>query len=131
MRLTVTPGGPALLIRSYAEGVIRVGEDAWSHPVLLSSRGARAELRPQSPTDIEERDLDAVFRERPEVVIIGWAGGQPYLPASQRRWFLERNIGLEVMALGPACRTYNVLIGDGRDVVAMLFPNLIPSPAHP
>jgi len=56
------------------------------------------------------------------VVVIGWAGGQTFLPAAQRRWFLERGIGIEVMELGAACRTYNVLVGDGRRVVAILFP---------
>lgn len=122
MRLTVTPGGPTLLIRSYAEGVIRIGDSQWSEPVLLGSSGLRAALRPQIPTEIEERDLTVVFDENPEVVVIGWAAGQAFLPASQRRWFLERQIGLEVMELGAACRTYNVLIGDGRRVVAMLFP---------
>ena len=122
MRLTVTPSGPAPLIRSYAEGVVRVGDTNWSNAVLLSSSGLQTALRPQSPESIEERDLEAVFADKPEVVVIGWGGGQTFLPAAQRRWFLERQIGLEIMAIGAACRTYNVLVGDGRRVVAMLFP---------
>jgi uncharacterized protein len=122
MRLTVTPTGPALLIRSYAEGTLRVGDAAWQSAVLLAASGSQAALRPQAPTELEERDLEAVFAEKPEVVVIGWAGGQTLLPAAQRRWFLERQIGLEIMELGAACRTYNVLVGDGRRVVALLFP---------
>ncbi|MFM7396247.1 MAG: Mth938-like domain-containing protein [Gammaproteobacteria bacterium] len=122
MRLTVTPSGPALLIRSYAEGAVRVGDTAWQSAVLLASGGLQAALRPQSPAELQERDLEPAFAEKPEVVVIGWAGGQTFLPAAQRRWFLERQIGLEIMELGAACRTYNVLMGDGRRVVALLFP---------
>ncbi|MEY2624670.1 MAG: hypothetical protein RL412_445 [Pseudomonadota bacterium] len=129
MRLTVTPTGPALLIRSYAEGTLRVGDAAWQSPVLLAASGLQTALRPQSPAELEEHDLEAVFAEKPEVVVIGWAGGQTFLPAAQRRWFLERQIGLEIMELGAACRTYNVLVGDGRRVVALLFPN--PTASHP
>jgi len=122
MRLTVTPTGPALLIRSYAEGFLRVGDTTWQSPVLLAGSGLQAALRPQSPAELEEHDLEPVFAEKPEVVVIGWAGGQTFLPAARRRWFLERQIGLEIMELGAACRTYNVLIQDGRRVVALLFP---------
>jgi uncharacterized protein len=35
---------------------------------------------------------------------------------------LERGIGVEVMATAAACRTYNVLLGEGRRVVALLLP---------
>jgi uncharacterized protein len=127
MRLTVTPTGPALLIRSYAEGTLRVGDAEWQSAVLLASSGLQAALRPQAPAELEERDLEPVFVEKPEVVVIGWAGGQTFLPAAQRRWFLERQIGLEIMELGAACRTYNVLIGDERRVVALLFPASTPA----
>lgn len=122
MRLTVTPVGTQLLIRGYAPGRLRIGEQDITGPVILSARELRTDLRPSRPDALEEHDLTAVFELKPEVVVIGWVEGQTFLPAAQRRWFLERGIGLEVMALGAACRTYNVLVGDGRDVVAVLFP---------
>ena len=122
MRLTVTPVGTRLLIRGYSPGRLRIGEQEISGPVILSARELRTDLRPAHPEALEEHDLHGVFELKPEVVVIGWVGGQIFLPASQRRWFLERNIGLEVMELGAACRTYNVLVGDERNVVALLFP---------
>ena len=122
MRLTVTPTGTRQLIREYAVGRIRIGEQVFTRPLIVGESTLQSELRPQTPQDIDVADLEPVFALRPEVVIVGWAGGQTFLPAAQRRWFLERGIGLEVMELGAACRTYNVLIGDGRAVVAILFP---------
>jgi uncharacterized protein len=42
-------------------------------------------------------------------------------PPSLTRALVEANIGLEVMDTGAACRTYNILMGDGRRVVAALL----------
>ena len=122
MRLTVTPGAQQLRIRGYTAGKIQIGEQEFDRALLIGIQHVLGELRPQQPSDLEESDLAAVFAEQPEVVLIGWAQGQTFLPAAQRRWFLERGIGLEVMELGAACRTFNVLAGDGRRVMAMLFP---------
>lgn len=126
MRLTVTSSDSRLLIRGYAEGRLRIGDQEHSSAVILGATSLRTDLAPQQPADLTEADLGPVFAETPEVVVIGWAGGQTFLPAAQRRWFLERGIGIEVMELGAACRTYNVLVGDGRRVVAMLFPRPVP-----
>ncbi|MBM4199020.1 MAG: hypothetical protein FJ198_04925 [Gammaproteobacteria bacterium] len=122
MRLTVTPSDTRLLIRGYAAGKLRIGDREITSSVVLSATQLHTDLVPQQPAELAEADLAPVFADQPEVVVIGWAGGQTFLPAAQRRWFLERGIGIEVMELGAACRTYNVLVGDGRRVVAILFP---------
>jgi len=122
MRLTVTPSDTRLLIRGYAQGKLRIADREISSSVIVSATLLHTDLAPQQPADLAETDLAPVFAEKPEVVVIGWAGGQTFLPAAQRRWFLERGIGIEVMELGAACRTYNVLVGDSRRVVAILFP---------
>ena len=122
MKLTVTPTEARLLIRGYSAGRIRVGSEEYSSSIALSATELHSDFRPQHPEAIEESDLEPIFAARPEVVVIGWAGGQIFLPAARRSWFLERGVGLEVMELGAACRTYNVLVGDERKVIAILFP---------
>ena len=122
MKLIVNPAGARALIRGYAAGSVRIGEQTFGHAVFVGGPSTVSELRPQHPADLTEADLASVFALQPALVLIGWAGGQTFMPAAQRRWFLERGIGLEVMELGAACRTYNVLVGDERRVVALLFP---------
>jgi uncharacterized protein len=58
---------------------------------------------------------------RPEVVILGTGVKLRFPPPSLTRALVEANIGLEVMDTGAACRTYNILMGDGRRVVAALL----------
>jgi uncharacterized protein len=118
----VTSSEQRLLIRGYADGVLRVGDRQITTPVVLSATEVHGTLQAQEPTALTEAELASVFEAQPEVVIVGWARGQFFLPAAQRRWFLERRIGLELMELGAACRTFNVLVADDRRVIGLLFP---------
>ncbi len=122
MALDVPPPSAALLIRSYSDGEIRIGEQRFRTAICLDATGEIRPLRPQRPAELCEADLEPLLGAAPELVIIGWGGGQSFLPAAQRQWFLTRRIGLEIMALGPACRTFNLLAQDGRRVWALLFP---------
>jgi uncharacterized protein len=122
MKLTMENPQAARLVRAYGEGEIRIGERRVTASCLVAANVLQEDLRPRTPADLELADLEPVFALAPEVVLVGWAGGQFLMPPRQRRWFLERRIGIEVMELGAACRTYNLLVQDGRPVVALLFP---------
>jgi len=126
MRLTVTQSA-ANLVRGYAIGELRIGEQRFDRALIVGATHLEPDLAVQHPLELREEHLTTVFALAPEVVIIGWAGGQVFMPAAQRRWFLERTIGLEIMELGAACRTYNVLVQDERKVIALLFPRIEPS----
>ncbi len=122
MKLTLENPSPTNVVRGYGDGEIRIGETRVTSSCLVAARTLIADLRPRNPAGLELDDLETLFALQPEVAIVGWAGGQFLMPPRQRRWFLERGIGIEVMELGAACRTYNVLVQDGRPVVALLFP---------
>jgi len=104
-------------------GALRIGEQRFDRAVMVGPTLLEGNIPVQNPLELREDHLGTVFADAPELVVIGWAGGQLFLPAQQRSWFLERRIGLEVMELGAACRTYNVLVQDERRVIALLFPH--------
>ena len=122
MKLTLENPPATNVVRGYREGEIRIGENLLTASCVVAARTLHTAFRPHSPADLALADLEPVLALAPEIVIVGWAGGQYFMPPWQRRWFLERRIGIEVMELGAACRTYNVLVQDGRKVVALLFP---------
>jgi uncharacterized protein len=72
--------------------------------------------------DINEENLQALFELQPEVVLIGTGNTQVFLPPATQVHFFRRGIGFEVMTTDAACRTFNVLISEGRQVVAALIP---------
>ncbi len=63
-------------------------------------------------------DLDPLLALEPELVILGCGGRQAFPPQAVLGACLSRGIGLEAMTNAAAARTYNVLAGEGRRVVA-------------
>jgi len=56
------------------------------------------------------------------VIFIGTGAEIAHLPADFRTLFDEAGIGVEPMASPAACRTYNVLLSEGRRIAAALLP---------
>ncbi|MFN3311567.1 MAG: Mth938-like domain-containing protein [Thermomonas sp.] len=63
-------------------------------------------------------DLDAVLALSPELVVLGTGATQVFPPPAVLAACLQRGVGLEVMSNAAAARTYSVLAGEGRRVVA-------------
>jgi uncharacterized protein len=58
---------------------------------------------------------------QPELVIFGSGPRLRFVSASLLRGLIDRRIGVETMDTAAACRTYNVLAGEGRAVLAALL----------
>lgn len=114
--------GALNLVRGYSSTAIRIGERELRGTVLVGPRLLLEDIAAAEPARIAEADVQRIADCAPELAIVGWAGGQAFLSARQRRWFAERRLPVEVMELGAACRTYNVLVSDGRQPVALLIP---------
>jgi uncharacterized protein len=54
-------------------------------------------------------------------LLLGTGDAQVFPSADVRKAFVEAGIGLEPMSTGAAVRTYNVLLGEGRDVACALL----------
>jgi len=62
-----------------------------------------------------------LLENNPEIVIIGTGPVQLFADPARIRPLIEAGIGLEMMNSPAACRTYNILMGEGRRVVAAMF----------
>lgn len=109
-------------VRSVSEKGIRVHQDYFSQPFILSGQRIIPDWGVTSVEDINEENLQALFELQPEVVLIGTGNTQVFLPPATQVHFFRRGIGFEVMTTDAACRTFNVLISEGRQVVAALIP---------
>lgn len=63
-------------------------------------------------------DLEPLFALDPELVLLGCGDRQNFPPAATMAACLSRGIGIETMTNAAAARTFNVLAGEGRRVVA-------------
>ena len=68
-------------------------------------------------------DLEPLFALQPELIVLGTGETQRFPPAAVLAAGLSRGIGIEAMTNAAAARTYSVLAGEGRRVVAaFIFP---------
>jgi uncharacterized protein len=115
-----TPAGVNVVTR-HEIGLVWVGATAYAHSLLLPWRGAVL------PWDADGFDaLGAAHFERllalaPELVIFGSGARLRFPPAAWLRGLIGERIGVEAMDTAAACRTYNVLVSEGRAVVAALL----------
>ena len=109
-------------IRSVSEKGIRIGDDYYNDSLVISDQQLLPDWNATSVEEINEENLRLVFEFQPEVVIVGTGKTQIFLPLATQAHFYRRNTGFEVMSTDAACRTFNVLVSEGRRVVAALLP---------
>jgi uncharacterized protein len=71
--------------------------------------------------DLTEAHIEQVVAMRPEVVLLGTGARLRFAPPALLRSLMTHRIGIETMDTAAACRTYNILAGEGRSVVALLM----------
>ena len=108
-------------VNGWREGVLRINDDEFTSAVVVSADTVRA-VTLSEPAALEESALADALALEPEVLLLGTGSSQRW-PAPQLVAALaRRRIGLEVMDTLAAARTYNVLVGEERRVVAVLYP---------
>ncbi len=111
------------LIRGYAPGEVRIGELVQRAPCIVTAAAVGAGLAGARRCNARtSADLAPVFALQPDVVLLGTGAKQMFPGRVIRQAFAARKVGLEVMDLGAACRTYNILVQEERRVAAVLFP---------
>jgi uncharacterized protein len=124
--MDVTPIIPAgrQVIDAYGPSRFRVAGTVYDRPLLVFPDRTEAW---SVPTDAALLTVDAFApvlarREEVEVLLIGTGPRMALLPKALRLGLREAGIVADPMDTGAACRTYNVLLGEGRRVAAALLP---------
>lgn len=115
-----TPAG-SNLIRRYGPDFITVGETEIRRSCLVSASEIVTDWPPHGVDDLTAAHLAPIFALAPEVVVLSTGVNQTFPRAALRAEFATRRIGLEIMEVGAACRTFNVLVTEERKVVAAIL----------
>ncbi len=108
------------LIGRYDAGEIQVNGRSLTAPLLVAPGYLKEDWIGQISM-LGPAVLAPVWEQQPRIVLLGSAIRPPDLKGL-RTLFADRQVALETMDLGAACRTYNVLAQEDRAVVALLFP---------
>lgn len=111
----------ALVITSYAEGWIRIGERRIDSACVVTPSEIRLDILPERLEHLDQRHVDALLALAPEIVLLGTGPRQRFIDYPAQHLLAQRGVGLEIMDTGAACRSYNVLVAEHRAVIAALF----------
>ncbi|HEX9857490.1 MAG TPA: Mth938-like domain-containing protein [Paracoccaceae bacterium] len=120
MQLTEITFTEALPIEGYGPGFFRIGGQVLRGPVLITPWGAAAW---GGLADRETGWAAALaLAGRIDVLFVGMGAEIAQVPRDFRDALEAVDIGVEVMSSPAACRTYNVLLSEGRRVAVALLP---------
>ena len=112
----------ATRITSYGPGFFAIGDRIVHQGIIICADGTLVRWPPAALADLDEQHLRQIISYGPEVALLG-TGARHAFPAPELfRPFVESGLGLEVMDTAAACRTFNVLASESREVVAGLLP---------
>ncbi len=121
--MDITPLAPKdkLIISHYGDGGFVVNGIPYKGNILITSE----KVIPWTAIDVANADaqsFEPLFEKpSPEIVLIGFGARFMPLPQNLRMLFRNKNIACDAMDTGAACRTYTVLLTEGRLVSASLI----------
>ena len=116
MRLNEVTFTDAKPVEGYGAGFFRIGGEVYRGPVLAGPNGTT------NWGGYEDTDSLLALGSDVDVLFIGTGSEIAHLPQKLRQQLDAANIGVEIMASPAACRTYNVLLSEGRRIALALIP---------
>ncbi|MFQ5546933.1 MAG: Mth938-like domain-containing protein [Woeseia sp.] len=110
-------------IRQFESGVIKVGDRLLRQDLALTADEVIHDWPATAIAELTEADLEPLLASDPELILLG-TGRLPVFPPRELVFALaRRGVGLEAMDTAAACRTFNILVSEGRRVAAVLIVN--------
>ncbi len=121
VKIHLDMGNGRRAIRGYEPGRLRIDDDLYECSLILMPEGIVPDWRPRHFGELDAENLALLAQYRPEIVLLGTGSLLRFPPPAWLAPFFTARIGVECMDTGAACRTYNLLVGEGRAVVAGLL----------
>ncbi|MEE9119623.1 MAG: Mth938-like domain-containing protein [Calditrichia bacterium] len=108
-------------ISSYEQGSIQISNERFVNSFIITPSIVIRNWPPQTFADIASHHLEQILEMKPELILLGTGRQQHFLESDLFLNVAKLNIVFEVMDTGAACRSYNILLEEGRNVAAALL----------
>lgn len=106
-----------LTIESYDAQSITIQGNRYTNSTIISNKEIIDNWLVNSITDLNPENIQSLLASNPEIIIFGHNQTEQQLPISIRSLLAKHRIGAESMSVGAACRTFNILLSENREVV--------------
>lgn len=121
MKLQLSQIGTEAHFTGYGAGYVSVSGQRYEHHLVMVPGHAPGRWEVGGFDTLAAADFEALLAYSPELVVFG-SGARLRFPRPElTRPLMQASVGVEVMDTGAACRTYNILLSEGRKVVAVIL----------
>ncbi len=114
------------IIKSYAGGVFKVNNNSYPHAIIVTPDKTElwdiGDISEVSELTMAHFSLLIEKLNDLDVVLFGCGKNMVFLPPQLKSELKKSGLNMDIMDSGAACRTYNVLMAEGRRVAAILLP---------
>lgn len=119
MQLSRDPSTAKYQITRCEDGTVTVNDTEFTESILVMPH-AMQDWKVRDIKHLQEDDLSAMLELKPDVILLGTGRNLIFPPDELLEFVKQRGVGVEIMNTAAACRTYTVLISEGRKVLAAL-----------
>ena len=121
LKLHLTTISGVNLFTGYGEGYVMVNRQRHQRNLVVLRDRLLSDWQPAGFDELDAGDFARLAELNPEIVLLGTGGRLRFPRPELTRALFEARIGLEVMDIQAACRTYNFLAAEERKVAAALL----------
>lgn len=120
MSLELDQNNAKFQIKAYKAGMIRVNDKTLTKSLIISANELIEDWAPQTVNELTATSFAQVIPLQPDVLLIGTGSQHTIIPLEIYGDLINQGIGVEIMDTSAACRTFNALCAENRNVVAAL-----------
>ncbi len=105
----------------YGDGKLKVNEQLYDTSMVIFPDALHTDWPCNSINELTVGHFDEIIARNPDIVLLGTGVKQRFPSTELRRSLAAAGLNLEIMDTAAACRTYNLLVAEGRDVAAAVI----------
>ncbi len=109
------------IINTYNLDSVTVNDEVYTDTIVLSPLAITRHPNTPEPTEALFESVVALASDNNAVVLLGYGAKSPTIKREWLQYFAQHQQVIEIMSFPAACRTYNVLLSDGRPTIAILI----------
>lgn len=121
MKLHLTNPDGNYLITGYDQGWVEINRQRYTNNLILLPNQIIENWDVLSFDNIQAGNFEKIAELHPEVVLLGTGATHRFIHPKLTLPLTNIGISLECMSTDAACRTYNILMSEGRNVAAALM----------
>jgi len=105
----------------YGAGYVAVNNQRYERSIVVTPEALHEGWNVTNVESMDPAALGFLLTLKPEILLLGTGATHRFPSPASLREFAQAQIGVETMDTAAACRTFNILMAEGRNVVAAII----------